>query len=169
MKKLIVDGNIPETFMANGVKYKILTPEQAITPIRYFTYEGLKFSYSFDNSPETIAAELTKAHNIINGVVMGTNKNGVGILDSLTILYGIVETLKQPTKTTISRGRYMMLICSLFIVTENENLSDWEESSAETKIQNWNAEGFSMLDFFLLGLTFVKALNDALSTAITSG
>ena len=170
MKRLIKDGNIPDSFTADGIKYKILPIEQAITPVRYFAYEGLKFSYSFDLSPETVAAQMAKAHNIINSAVMGKTKpNDINVMDALTIIYGMVETLKQPTKTTISRGRYMMLICSLFIVEDGEDLTKWDESMAEKKIERWNKEGFSMMDFFLLGLEFVRQLNNELSKVIANG
>ena len=169
MKRLINAGKTPETFVAAGVNYKILSIEQALTPVRYFAYEGLKFSYSFDNSPETIARELAKAHNIINAAILGKTENKEGVLDALTILYGMVETLKQPTKTTISRGRYMMLICSLFIVSDGEDLTKWDELMAEKKIEHWNAEGFHMMDFFFLGLGFIRQLNGELTKAIADG
>ena len=47
-----------------------------------------------------------------------------------------------------------MILCTLFIVTDKEDLSTFDNSHAEKKIQDWEIEGYLAHDFFLLALNF---------------
>jgi hypothetical protein len=51
-----------------------------------------------------------------------------------------------------SRYPAALYICTLFIVRENEDLSDWDFDLANEKIDDWVAENLAVVDFFGLAL-----------------
>jgi hypothetical protein len=151
-------------FIANGVKYSI-TDIKDITPARYFVYEQLKFKYAYDASPEQVAQEIAKAHNIINNILAGKKDKG-DAMDALTIMYALVQTLQQPVDD-FSKANYMLQICTLFINTDGEDVTKWSDDLANEKIANWmsNPE-LGMKFFFAMAVDAVIELSRALSQAI---
>jgi hypothetical protein len=170
MKKIIKGKKPVSSFEANGNKYHIKKISDSITAARYFAYEALKFEYSFDASPEMVAAQIAKAHNIVNALIVGKPApNDANALDAITILYGLVQTLNKPSHITHSRARYMMLICTLFIVREDEDMTKWDEELAAEKVQDWTEEGLNISDFFTLGISAALELNKALIQSMENG
>lgn len=157
-----------KTFTANGTEYKVLDIETAMTAARYFAYERLKFEYSFDMSPETVALKMSEVEAIINGIVTGQDRKR-NLLHATTILYGLIEILRKPSAMSQSKAAYMMKICTLFIVVKDEDLAQWTEAQAQQKIDDWVSEGLNVVDFFTLGIAAVRKLNNALASAMEIG
>jgi hypothetical protein len=57
-----------------------------------------------------------------------------------------------------------LYLCTLFIITDDEDVSQWHETLAEEKINDWNVEGYDVRDFFWLAGSlvpgFLKVLNE---------
>lgn len=54
-----------------------------------------------------------------------------------------------------------MWLCTLFILREDENVTEYSEKIAEEKIRDWSQQGFSELDFFLLSGSMVAGYGKA--------
>ncbi len=65
------------------------------------------------------------------------------------VLEGIARNLE-------GREHPMLLLCSIFIVRENEDLSKWDETIALEKIADWKAECLAVEDFFALAFSSVR-------------
>jgi hypothetical protein len=61
---------------------------------------------------------------------------------------GIVDKIED-------RSHPALLLCSLFIVTKDEDLTKWDKQDAEEKIKDWETEGIAMMDFFRLAANLV--------------
>lgn len=57
----------------------------------------------------------------------------------------------------VNRARYALnfLFCTLFIVRDGEDLSEWNEDEQQLKIDDWNKE-YNENDFLELGLSMVS-------------
>lgn len=151
-------------FTANKTQY-FITDIADITPARYFIFEQLKFKYAYDASPEQVAQEIAKAHNIINNILAGKKDKG-DAMDALTIMYALVQTLQQPSGD-FSKANYMLRICTLFINTKDEDTTKWSEELADKKIMDWLCSPELGIKFFFhLGVSAVLRLSEVLSESI---
>lgn len=49
-----------------------------------------------------------------------------------------------------------LLMCSLFMCKENDDLTNWNESKALENIEDWRVEGYDFKDFFHLAFNLAK-------------
>ena len=162
-------GKDQKQFTANGTNYKILTAEQGITAVRYFEYEKLKVQYCIDASFESIHAAIKESNDILNKVILGQNTGGKSVVHVITTLQQVAEKCANTAQITAGRLMYMMLICTLFIVVDGEDLTKWSLTDAENKINDWQAEGLGFEPFFVLGLDFFKQLNEIFTRLTDAG
>jgi hypothetical protein len=156
-------GAFVAKFTANGNKYTIRSAEDAITLARYQQYEVFNFNFRFDSTPENIAAVLADSSSLLNNILAGreTKRNAV---HAITAMQDILEKYRTPSVLGMGRMRYIMLICSLFITTEGEDITKFSQSEADIKIQDWIAEGYGIADFFHLAMRFLDGLSNALQS-----
>ena len=126
---------------ANGVNYKIM---YSLTAKRWQEFEKLQVYFGFGLTFEKIVKWLREARNLANNGKAIEAWNMIVNLEE-GIVYGFEDRI-HPT----------LLLCSLFIVEENEDLSTWREEDQKTKIDNWNKELYDVNDFFLLASNLVK-------------
>lgn len=126
-------------FEANGKKYLI---ETNLSIARFCEFQileqevgySLTFRKLFDNLKELW--ELMNASKFVESSIK---------LDNL--MRGIAKMEeKEPA---------VLKLCSLFINTENENRSEWNDDLATQKIEDWKAEGYEVDGFFQLALNFI--------------
>ena len=55
-----------------------------------------------------------------------------------------------------------MLICALFFVTEDEDLTKWDEQMGKQKVQDWNECGYDVNSFFRIAANLVNGYIDIL-------
>lgn len=138
LKRLPLDKG---EFMANGKKYLI---KNTLTISRHAEFEKLQNHYAFGLSFEQMVGKLTQSIDFAN---KGKGVEAWNII--LNLKDGIAHRLED-------RAHPALLQCSLFIVTENEDLTTWNEKEQRAKIEDWNREGYDVNDFFILASNLVK-------------
>jgi len=128
-------------FMANGTRYLV---KGSLSLERYRWYEKYEVSFGFARKFKDIVKELDKSIDLAN--------KGKG-LEAWNIIFNLKESIgKNRLDDHWDNGKYM---CALFIVTENEDLTEWDEQIANKKINDWNKEGYENDDFFRLAANLV--------------
>jgi hypothetical protein len=110
---------------------------------RFMEYEKLQNHFGFGKSFAEIVEQLNMALDYFNkgkGAEMGA------VL--INLRDGIAEKVEERTHPA-------MLLCSLFIVTKDENIARWDQQEAEAKIQDWMEAGYDVKDFFQLAASLV--------------
>jgi hypothetical protein len=148
--------------VADGKTYKLAT-EMSINRFKALEALEIEFYYGFtmremfeklkasflDLNKAKPADAAVKIHNIMKGVADRVDK-------------------REPV---------ILRICSLFLNTEGEDVSEWSEELAKEKIDVWAKEGFLIDDFFTLAASTVpgfikdyeRILNDSLMTENEQG
>lgn len=148
--------SIDDGFTANGQKYYF---EPELTIDRYRKYEELSYMVAYGVTLESIVKEDQEIVKKLRGPEVGGG------------IHYAIETL---TNRQLSSGRQLakrefevLLLCSLFIIRDDEDLTTWSQAVAEEKIEDWRAEGISMSSFFLLVSKFIKGLTELQRLSLT--
>lgn len=139
-------------FMAAGKKYYI---KQSLSVERFRWFEKYQVDFGFGRTYKSIADALKKA------VELGNKGKGIEAWNIVINLYmSIGEGLEKRTNNA-------MMLCALFIVTDDEDLTKWDEQMQLAKISDWNDEGYDVNSFFQLAANlvsgFIEDLEDILS------
>lgn len=135
-----LDWNATE-FEANGVKYYI---KQSLSVERFRWFEKYQIDFGFGRTYKSIHDALKKSIDLGN--------KGKGI-EAWNIIINLVMAIGDGLE---KRTNNAMMICALFIVTEDEDLTKWDEQEQLAKIDNWNKEGISAQSFFQLASNLVN-------------
>lgn len=145
-------------FTANSTEYFVTTVPESLTVGRHMEYEKMRFQYSVLGSVEENEAVLKEVQQIINESLRGVGKRNV--IHATTLLQSQLERINK-SKTdgfSDSRIKYYLMLCTLFINVEGEDITTWSETLAEQKVNDWIAEGYSFAGFFLLVNDFLNDL-----------
>ena len=137
LKKLPFDKG---EFTAGGVKYTI---KNTLTLARFVEFEKLQNHFGFGLSFKALYDRLEAIRELFD-----KGKSVEAFASFWNVKEGIAYRLEDRTHP-------VLLLCSLFIVTEDEDLTTWNELDQKIKIDNWNKEGYDVNDFFQLGSNLV--------------
>ena len=135
-----------DTFKANGKKY-IIRP--SLTIARFEEFEKIEVNVTFGTSFQTLFGNLRKAWDYLN-----SNEPANASVTLYNTMIGIKDKLEE-------RENPMLMLCALFICTEEEDVSKYDPAICRAKIADWRDEGIAMKDFF--GLAF-NLVNDFMPT-----
>lgn len=138
IKRLPLDK--PE-FPANGKIYKV---KNTLTVSRFTEFEKLQNHFGYGMSFKELYDRHVKIKELFN---KGDSVQAFALF--YNTLEGIAYRLEDRTHPAL-------LLCSLFIVTEDEDLTTWNEKEQKTKIDDWNVEGYDVNDFFVLASNLVR-------------
>ena len=143
------DGSYSRHFTANGVRYTIRTADEGTTIERYTAMKKMGVALGFSSSFEALVREVEGVEGLLNTLVTKEPKLRDTFLRLNNLKRGILET---------SRTRYDLSLyyCTLFIVRDGEDLTQWVQAEQDEKIADWNAEGYDVHDFLRLGLSTVE-------------
>lgn len=135
-------------FDANGVTYYV---KDSLSVERFRAFEKLQVSFGFAREFKQIYDMLTKSVDLAN--------KGKG-LEAWNIIFNLREEVgKNNLDNKHQNGMY---ICALFIVSEGEDLTTWDQQLADKKISDWNKEGIDVNFFFRLAANLVSGYIDTL-------
>lgn len=132
------------SFYANGHKYLILG---SIPVGRFERFESLQVQLAWGVDFEPLHKNLRALWDL---------NNKLKFAEASVLLNNILEGLARPLD---GREHPVLLLCSLFLVREGEDLSGWNETFAHEKILDWKAEAISVEDFFVLAFNSVRGLS----------
>lgn len=136
-------------FEANGKTYKIA---EELGVYRHKVLDRLQVIAAFGGDLPTIFGKASDAYNALNASKPA---------DAAIIMNGMLEATGRALR---EEEPVLLLICTLFISREDEDITTWEEAAAKLKIQDWQAEGYAMRDFFGLALNLQRAYNNLLES-----
>ena len=127
-------------FTANGIEYII---RNTMSIARFQEYEKLQNHFAFGLSFSQIVDRLNQSIEFAN--------KGKGV-EAWNVIFNLKEGIVYRVEDRLHPA---LLQCSIFIVTEDEDLTKWDEQLARKKIEDWKTEGIDMNDFFELASNFL--------------
>lgn len=138
-------------FTANGIKYFV---KQSLSVERFRWFEKYQIDFGFGRTYKSIADSLKKA------VELGNKGKGI---EAWNIILNLISAIGDGLE---KRTNNAMLLCALFIVSEDEDLTKWDEQEQLIKIKNWNDEGYDVNSFFQLAANLVQGFIDDLEETL---
>jgi len=160
------NGLLENHFEAFGKKFYILTKDD-LFPISRWGYFR-KFAFQFMSSSDFTNAFTAWDKHLRLCNQFAVNKSNSGV--TFTDLILNCEANKSAIKA-LSEMRYDMslYLCTLFIVSEGEEISSWSTGIAEEKIECWIKEGYAIDDFFLIAIHFINTYIEKSLTILSDG
>jgi hypothetical protein len=137
VKRLPLDAKY---FEANGKKYHV-TDRLSVERWRYF--EDFQALVGFGRSFDDIFQNVKKAYEKLQDPK---------IADASVILHNILIGVKEKLD---NRHHPALMLCALFVNSEGENEKVYDEEIMNTKIADWQKEGYDINDFFQLAWNLV--------------
>jgi hypothetical protein len=128
------------TIPANGKEYRV---EKELSIARFKELESMQVELYYGFDMEGMFKKMKEAFNDLN-------KSKVA--DASVKLYRLMEGVADKVD---KREPVALRICTLFLNTEGEDAKTWSEELANEKIKDWQAEGYSVNDFFSLATVLV--------------
>lgn len=132
------------SFEANGNKYLILG---SIPVARFQKFEALQAQLAWGVEFESMYTNIRKVYDLLNKVKFA---------EAAVTANNMLEAVARPLE---GREHPMLMLCTVFIVRENEDLSRWDETNASEKIADWKADCYAVEDFFGLAFNSVRGLS----------
>ena len=136
-----------DKFMANGHKYVINT---SLTVARFEQFEKVQTLVTYGLTLRQLFDNMQKQYEYMNAGK---------IADASVLTYNMMNGVKNGLE---ERTNDVLILCSLFISREDEDLSTYDERIAERNIADWRKEGISMDSFFTLSFSLVNGFTPIL-------
>lgn len=130
---------------ASGKKYLI---HNSLSEPRYEIMERLNIEIMFGRGPGNMYRELAKVYDLLNKAKFA---------DASVSVHNL---LNSTAAITDGRKHQMLMLCTLFISGEDEDLTTWSEAEANEKISDWKE--YDVQDFFALALSSLEEYKVAL-------
>jgi len=124
-------------FEANGTTYYIANK---LTADRFFKLQELEFDVRFGFDQKQHNAQLRELYEMINQQQFA---------DAAVTVYNMMQSIVDLGE----RYNPIYTYCTVFVNTEDEDVTVWDEKVAESKIKDWQAEGFDFNSFLSLALS----------------
>lgn len=145
-------GAFVSQFDTKEHRYYIRTAEQGVGMRRYVELKKGLSMVGFNVSlPEQLAG-LRRIKEAANTLVTPKPR-----LDNL---FAEIQNQEMGLSAGNRKWDYSYFVCTLFIVREDEDLTKWDESLAEQKIEDWAESNIHEQDFFLLSMLYQARLNE---------
>ena len=149
------DGSFARTFLANGKKYIIRSLDEGIGIMRYTKLMKMSSVLGYTATFEKQVQQFQILKKMLDECALGKGS----FIDAAVQVHAMQEGVIKGSREKFDMAFYY---CTLFIVTENEDLTVWVEADQEEKVKDWNAEGLNERDFLALALSRVAGYLTAL-------
>ncbi len=137
---------------ASGSVYKIKTIDEGITFARWNAYEKLSVMFNYDASLQQLMNNNKKSTDMMDSILLGDGKyNAKHLLHHLSSL---TDGIESNANSKYSKAIYF---CTIFIIREDEDETQWSMPIADEKIDDWIKKGYDVIDFLLLARSFSLA------------
>jgi len=152
-------GRITQKFTANGNTYYVLPPQVGLPPLRYSILQKMLIASVMNAPLSQIRQSYRNIRDLINTLTTKAPK-----------LAELVEEIANNERLIMEVGNRnwasVFYTCALFIVREGEDITDFSDQLAESKIEDWNAAGLRGEDFFLSLTLWVSSTSDMLKAKL---
>jgi len=129
-------------WQANGVNYTVLP---SIPLARYIAFQKLTPRLTFGTTFPEMFKNLAKAYEALN------NRK---FADSAVLIHNMMNGIRDVENE--NRHEAALMICAIFIVRDNEDITTIDEQLMKEKIKDWELEGFEINGFFNLALITIE-------------
>ena len=147
-------GRWQTDFEANGNTYKILSPSDGMSLRRYTKLRSALAVVGSDATFGEQMQNINQAKTLVDQIV--TQKTGVVQLSV------ILENMGQAIARSDRKWHFSAWAATLFIIRKGEDVSQYDETLAEEKINDWNAANINASDFFFCCWLWEKRWNERL-------
>ena len=145
------------SFQANGNTYIIRTQKEGIGIKRYSMFQNFTSVWAFEADA---GAQVKAWQSMVEKLDLYLRGKA-----SLSQVYAIAKSATDGlNRTRATDYRYVFWCATLFIVREDEDLTQYVEEDQQKKIDDWNAEGYHEEDFDELVKKKVLEFSRALPT-----
>lgn len=130
-----------ESFMANGRRYFIRT---SLTVTRFEKFEQIQIRVGYGVDFRQLFNNLMKIYDDLNNMKPA---------DAAITVHGMMHGIKDKIE---ERENEVLLLCSLFVCREGEDLTTYDDQLTRDKIEDWKKEGIAMESFFTLAFNLVN-------------
>lgn len=127
---------------ASGKTYYIRSPHQGIGMKRYTELMKRLPAIGFDDTFATLSQHVQDAIEAANTV--GSPK------PKLSDLFQCLANMNEGIRRNDRQWQMSFILCTLFIVTKDEDTSTWSFEDAQIKVEDWNKSQIHEQDFFFL-------------------
>ena len=154
VKRLPLDK---KTFMANSNEYTIV---DTMSIERWKKLEDFQDLLGWGRSFDDMFKQLKKVYEL-----MDEGKQNEPRIIIHNLLTGVKQKLEK-------RYHPALMLCTLFVVREDEDQTIYDEEFMNSKVKDWTEEGYDINDFFQLAWTlvpgFIKHYQDDLADSLSS-
>jgi hypothetical protein len=140
-------GEFVSEFKAAGTTYYIRNPKEGLPLRRQRELEKMSVVVPFNAGLGEVVASLQRMKQICNTLV-GTSQS----TPNLTGLIEEIINLERGLADSNRKWQASLIMCTLFIYRPGEDLRTWSMEDANSKIEDWAAEGLIEDDFFSLAM-----------------
>jgi hypothetical protein len=147
-KKIDLGAN---SFEANGVKYLV---HDTLSVRRFEQLEILQAELAW-------GIDFASHHQNLHKLNHHLNK--IELVKAAVLVNNMLEGMARKVE---ERHNPVMLICTLFMCREGENVAEWNATEAAEKIEDWRAEGIDVAFFFSYAFASVPGFTAAYRAAL---
>lgn len=136
-------GRWETPFEANGQEYHIITPKEGLPPLRYTYLQQMLVASILNNPIGEILAAFDRMEGHINTLTSPKPRMVDLVLEVRNLKRGVIEMKERKYDA-------VLYTAALFVIRPGEDVTAWDERTAEAKIADWNAAGIDTHDFFFL-------------------
>jgi len=129
-----------QSFQANGKKYIMRT---SLTLSRFEVFQDLQISAAFSVDFENIFKNLRQSYDLLD-----EGKPASAAVKLYNLMSGVKDKMDGKIDPILS-------LCSLFICTEEEDVTKYDAELCQAKITDWKIEGIAAESFFSLAFILV--------------
>lgn len=154
-------GKIKRVFEANGNKYKILNSDSIMSPKKYALFTKMTAAFGFNMGFEGLLKHFDDQDRLILDISpQDSLTKRAALFQNKAIKERVIESIE-------SRYDSILAFCTLFIVREGEDTTEYDEDLANEKMEDWQKEGIAMSNFFFVSASITPAFIEAWQKART--
>ncbi len=140
-------------FTANSVKYLVHT---SLAIERFMEFEKLQIKVGYGVDFRNLFQRINRSFDYLNE---GRPADAAVILHN--VMAGVADNLED-------RENAILLLCSLYICREGEDLTKYDAKLNAEKIEDWTREGIPVDNFFVLAFNLVNGFQPIYKTVSQS-
>lgn len=150
------DGGL-EAFNTPSHKYTPIKVGSAMSVRRWTAYERLNIAFGFNRTFTQLYESVVQMENLVASDAPFITIRKELILSLNSFKKGIVEESK-------TRYNHAFYLCTIFILKDDQKLSEWTIEDAEQTIQDWEENEVNEQDLFFFALNVSSGIRAALKS-----
>lgn len=158
---IIENGTLKTEFVANGTKYRVMSPDKVFNIGRQTAYYNINTAFGMCQSPTQIKKRFNDNLSTILQLMRAKGSDWERLMEKL--LRDALNNVDSFKGEFTSKYPIAYYLCTLFIIKEGEDLTTWSFEQADNKIADWVSANIAAVDFFSIARHFSTESQETLS------